>query len=108
MSMNDDDDNHDDNDETYPIYIVDDETRSIIEAALNCLVTLADTQILEEGADAILGIADAIADRFGIQTVELEDVSHTTDEGDEIIYKPKSGLFNDDNDEDNEQASKKE
>ena len=99
MSMNDDDDdNHDDNDETYPIYIVDDETRSIIEAALNCLVTLADTQILEEGADAILGIADAIADRFGIQTVELEDVSHTTDDGDEIIYKPKSGLFNDNDD----------
>jgi len=106
MSMNDDDDNNthdDDDDEAYPIYLVDDETRSIIEAALNCLVTLADTQILEEGADAILGIADAIADRFGIQRMELEDVSHTTDEGDEIIYKPKSGLFNDN--DDTEQSS---
>jgi hypothetical protein len=98
----DDDDDEIEHPETYPIYFVDEETRSIIEATLNCLVTLADTQVLEEGSDAILAIADALADRFGIDRVEIEETVHTTDEGDEIIYKPKTGLFKDSDAEEEE------
>jgi hypothetical protein len=95
-------DNEDDDaveSQEHPVYILDAQTQELIEATLNCLVTLADTQILEEGHDAILAIADELALRFGIERLEVEETVHTTDDGDEIIYKPKDGLFNDDDEE---------
>jgi len=53
-----------------PQYELDDETQSLIEVALNCLMTLADA--------------------LGIVQLELEQ--DTTDSG-EVIYKPKGGIF---------------
>jgi hypothetical protein len=95
MNNDHDDDDELEHQEPTRVYIVDEETQALIEATLNCLVTLADTQILEEGSDAIMVIADTLAQRFGIERIEVEETVHSTDDGDEIIYKPKDGLFND-------------
>ena len=58
-----------------PTYEVDEETRSIIAVACDLILQLAD--------------------RFGINSMEVIEEKH----GDEIIYKPRGGLFNDDEDE---------
>jgi hypothetical protein len=92
-------DEHDDDElegeEEFEIYDVDDETRSLIETACNCMVTLADAQITEEAKLGLLAITDALAQRFAINAVELLEEIHSTDEGEEIIYKPKGGIFQD-------------
>lgn len=73
---------------------LDPDTHEILEAALNCLVSLSDAQVTEEGADAIMAIVEALALRFGIEAVEAE--IHSSEDGDEIIYKPRgAGLFPD-------------
>ena len=97
-------DEHDDDElegeEEFEIYDVDDETRSLIETALNCMVTLADAQITEEAKQGLLAITDALAQRFAINAVELVEEIHSTEEGEEIIYKPKGGIFQDRDDGD--------
>jgi hypothetical protein len=98
---NEDDDNLDDNDDSeqqpVPVYIVDDDTRALVEVALNCMVQLSQAQVDEEAAENLITIADALAERFDIDKAEVEEIVHTTDDGEEeIIYKPKGGLFNDD------------
>lgn len=81
--------------EEFEIYDVDEETRSLIETALNCMVTLAEAQITEESKLGLLAITEALAQRFAINAVELVEEIHSTEEGEEIIYKPKGGIFQD-------------
>ena len=101
-------DNHDDDDsspEETPVYIVDDATEELLMTALNCMVTLADAQIDPISGEALIAIADEIAERFAIDRFEVEETVHTDDNGDEeIIYSPKGGsimpdLDDDDNDD---------
>ena len=103
-------DNHDDDDddsspEETPVYIVDDATEELLMTALNCMVTLADAQIDPMSGDALIAIADELAERFAIDRFEVEETVHTDDNGDEeIIYSPKGGsimpdLDDDDNDD---------
>ena len=73
-----------------PQYELDDETQSLVEVALNCLMTLADAQLDEDARLNLVTIGDALADAFGIVQLELEQ--DTTDSG-EVIYKPKGGIF---------------
>tara|TARA_B110000503_G_scaffold141916_1_gene236991 strand:- start:740 stop:1042 length:303 start_codon:yes stop_codon:yes gene_type:complete len=97
--MNDDNDDNlpdDEELEEIPFYEVDEQTRQIIEAALNCLLHFSDAQIDEDSALGLQVIAEDLALRFGIDRIELEETQHE----DEIIYKPKGGFFNDDEDED--------
>lgn len=88
-----DDDDEVGSEEIVPVYNVDEQTRDLIEAALNCMISLSEAQISEESAEGILGIADSLAIRFGISRIEVESEVHTEDGVDEVIYKPKDSIF---------------
>ena len=89
------DDRDDDEEGTveFPIYDVDEDTLALLEAALNCLISLSEAQIDENSAQGILGIADSIAVRFAINRIEVEQEVHSEDGVDEVIYKPKNSIF---------------
>ena len=88
------------------IYLVDDETRSLIEVALNCMMQLSDAQVDETSAENLISIADSIAMRFNIDKTDVEETYHTTDDGEEeIIYKPRGGLFNEEQDDEDESTA---
>ena len=55
-----------DRDDDVPRYRVDEDTRQLIEAALNMVSQTATLQISEEGADGLVGLCDEIAHRFYI------------------------------------------
>ena len=106
---NDNDDDFDDDEELddqgelqeFPVYLVDDDTRNLIEVALNCMLQLSDAQVDDESAQSLMAIADSIALRFNIEKADVEETVHTTDDGEEeIIYKPRGGVFKDQDDED--------
>jgi hypothetical protein len=101
---NHDDEDHDDSSqEETPVYIVDDATEELLMTALNCMVTLADAQIDPMSGDALIAIADEIAERFAIDRFEVVETVHTDDNGDEeIIYRPKGGSVMPDLDDDND------
>lgn len=91
---------HDDDEEgfeaeDFEIYDVDDATRLLIETACNCIVALSEAQLQEESKQGLLAIADTLAQRFAINSFEVEEEIHSTEEGEEIIYKPKGGIFQD-------------
>jgi len=88
-----DDDEFEGTDDVVPVYTVDEETRSIIEAALNCMVSLSEAQISEEAAQSVLALADDLAIRFNINRIEVEQEVHTEDGVDEVIYRPKNSIF---------------
>jgi len=77
-------------------YVLDDETQKLIEIALNCMVQLADAQILEQARDDLIVCADELARVFNIPHVDVVEQHH----GDEIIYKPRKGIFGDEEEED--------
>ena len=79
------------NEET-PKYDLDNDTQDLIEVALNCMVQLSSAQLDDTAAENLILIADEIALRFNITRTDIIEEQH----GDEIIYKPKGGLFNDD------------
>jgi len=107
---NDNNDNHDADDssqEETPVYIVDDATEELLMTALNCMVTLADAQIDPISGEALIAIADEIAERFAIDRFEVEETVHTDDNGDEeIIYSPKGGSIMPDRDDDEDETPK--
>jgi hypothetical protein len=64
-------------------YDVDDETRELLEAALNMLAQVAEMQYTDEGLAGVYSLANTLADTFGIEsrvaTVTEEDgVIHVT------------------------------
>lgn len=96
--MNDDDedfehedDEHEDDEEL--IYDVDDETRQLIELACNLISNLASLQLDPESRENLIIIADNLASRFALDSLEVEEQVHETEDGPEVIYKPKGGIF---------------
>lgn len=92
-------------------YTIDDETREMVEAALNCMMVVADAQINEDAADALVLIADTLADRFGVEKIDQEVHDGVDENGDpvtvirEVRRQPKfklSDYWRDDDDEDDE------
>lgn len=79
-------------------YVLDDETQKLIEIALNCIVSLADAQMLEQARDDLLVCADELARVFNVPHIDVVESHH----GDEIIYKPKGGIFDDEPDDEQE------
>lgn len=75
-------------------YILDEETQKLIEVALNCISTLADAQLSEDAREDLLLIADEIARVFCVDAIEVVEQHH----GDEVIYKPRKGIFDDEDD----------
>jgi len=55
----------------YPRYDIDNETRELLEAALNMVAQTATLQIHEDSALGLLEICDSIAERFGIDSHEI-------------------------------------
>jgi hypothetical protein len=86
--------NDDDNDDYVepPVYALDEATLELVEIALNCMVQLGDAQMDAASRDNLLLIADEIAARFAITSYHVEE--EITDDG-ETIYKPRGGVFND-------------
>jgi hypothetical protein len=78
-----------------PIYELDADTKNLVEVALNCIISLSEAQIEPDSKENLLIIADEIALRFGIPKMEIEEQLH----GDEVIYRPRGGIFNDDESE---------
>ena len=54
-----------------PYYDIDEETRELLEAALNMVSQAATLQIHEDSAIGLLEICDSIAERFGIDSHEI-------------------------------------
>jgi len=77
-------------------YILDEETQKLIEIALNCMVQLADAQMLDQAREDLMLCADELARVFNIPHVDVVEQHH----GDEIIYKPRKGIFGDEEEED--------
>jgi len=49
-------------------YEIDDDTRELLEAALNMLASVAEMQATDEGLAAVYSLANQIADTFGIES----------------------------------------
>ena len=66
--------------EKHPTYAIDTETRQLVEAALNMVAQASTMQIQEESAEGLIALCDAIADRFGIDShdIEVRDGDHIT------------------------------
>lgn len=102
MNEHDDDDDELEGESEVTVYEVDEDTRLLVETACNCLVTLAEAQISEEAKENLITVADALAERFAISTMELEERHYQTEEGEEIILAPKGGSIFRDRDDDAE------
>jgi len=76
-----------------PYYEVDQETRELLEAALNMVSQTATLQIHEDSALGLLDICDSIAERFGIDSHEIsvKDETPNYEGGDSSItvYRTK-------------------
>jgi DUF438 domain-containing protein len=57
--------------EPTPVYDIDDETRELLEACLNMVAQASSMQVTEEGAEGLIAIADAIAERFNIASHDI-------------------------------------
>jgi fructose-1,6-bisphosphatase/inositol monophosphatase family enzyme len=88
------------NEDDLPLYDVDDETRDIIQVACGLISNLAAVQLDEQARENLLTIADSLAERFAIDSIELEEQIHIGEDGEEIIYKPKGGIFNEEEEKD--------
>lgn len=63
---------------------VDDDVKEMIEAALNCMMVVADAQLSDESAQALQSIADALAEEFDIEKINTEVVEGTDENGDTV------------------------
>lgn len=50
-----------------PKYAIDDETQEMLEAVLNMVAQTSTLQITDEGAEGLINLCDALAERFGIE-----------------------------------------
>ena len=76
-----------DHQDNIPVYDIDEETRELVEAALNMVAQTATLQLNEDSATGLLDICDAIAERFGIESHEItvKDETPNYDDGDSSI-----------------------
>lgn len=70
-----------------PVYDVDDETRELLEACLNMIAQASSMQVTEEGAEGLIAIADALAERFQIDShdIQIRDEKATNQDGEPQI-----------------------
>ena len=94
------DENEDfENDDELPIYDVDDDTLDLIEVCVSVLHNAAIMQVNEEARQSLHIIADSLAQRFALDSIEVEEQVHETEDGQELIYKPKGGIFDEEDTE---------
>jgi len=63
---------------------ITDELKEMIEAALNCMMVVADAQINDESAEALEMIAEAIAEEFGIERINTEVLAGKDEDGNDV------------------------
>lgn len=66
------------------MYETDDDTKTMLEAALNCMVTVAEAQMDDANAEALMTLADELAERFGIAKIDTEVLEGQDEEGNDI------------------------
>ena len=101
-----------DGDEFEGVYVIDDETADLLASAIGIVQMTAGMQLDEDARENLLVIADAIQERFAIEQSSMvveEHVIVNPDTGEEeVLYKPKGGVFGDepleDPQDDDEQA----
>ena len=88
-----DDELEDDDDGFEGVYIVDEDTARLLEVVVGMIHMLGNTQVDEAARENCHIIAQELAERFGVSedSMEVEEIIH----GDEILYKPKGGVFGD-------------
>ena len=77
-------------------YEITDHEREMLEAALNCMVLVAEAQLDDAGAEALYTIADSLADTFGIERVDTEVTDGVDQEGNPVTVVrevPKTPRF---------------
>ena len=104
--MNQDDiESEDTNDEEFDdefegVYIVDDDTADLLATAIGVLQMMSQVQMGEDHRENLLIIADEIQARFAIEkdSITVEEIVTSDPETgeEEILYRPKGGVFGDD------------
>ena len=88
-----------DGDEFEGVYVIDDETADLLASAIGIVQMTAGMQLDEDARENLLVIADAIQERFAIEQSSMvveEHVIVNPDTGEEeVLYKPKGGVFGD-------------
>lgn len=109
--MNQDDLHNDDNDDDFEddsefegVYVIDEETADLLAAAIGVLHMAASIQMGDEHSENIRLIAQEIQERFAIErdsmTVEEHVISDPETGEEEILYRPKGGVFGDESEND--------
>ena len=63
---------------------ITDDLKEMIEAALNCMMVVADAQISDESAAALEMIAEALAEEFGIERIDTEVLAGKDEHGNDV------------------------
>ena len=63
---------------------ITDDLKEMIEAALNCMMVVADAQINDESAEALEMIAEALALEFGIERIDTEVLAGKDEYGNDV------------------------
>ena len=80
-----------------PTYNIDDETQEMLEAVLNMVAQTSTLQITDEGAEGLINLCDAIAERFGIEGRDITIDSVQDSEGNSkliTVYERKASNSN--------------
>lgn len=97
--FDDEDDELDSDEEFEGVYVIDDATADLLASAIGIIQMTAGLQLNQEARDNLHIIADAIQERFAIEqdsiTVEEQIVTNPDTGEEEILYKPKGGVFGD-------------
>jgi len=82
------------------VYVIDDDTADLLATAIGILQMMSQVQLGEDHKDNLLIIADEIQQRFAIEkdSITVEEVVTSDPETgeEEILYRPRGGVFGDD------------
>jgi len=89
-----------DEEEFEGVYVIDDDTADLLATAIGILQMMSQVQLGEDHKDNLLIIADEIQQRFAIEkdSITVEEVVTSDPETgeEEILYRPRGGVFGDD------------
>ena len=88
-----------DGDEFEGVYVIDDETADLLASAIGIVQMTAGMQLDEEARENLLIVAEEIQTRFAIEqssmVVEEHVIVNPETGEEEVLYKPKGGVFGD-------------
>lgn len=104
MNENDHEEHDDELEEFEGNYVVDDDTLDLLSSAVGCITLLASAQLESQARENLIIIAEELSERFMLNSVDIlvEEQVHSTEDGEELIYKPRGGVFGDEPIEDDD------